>query len=295
MPKHVKNLLNNIKKEKLLSISNIFIMTVTFLLLGLFITIVAVSQTALRNLERQAQITIFFKDETPETQILERKSEIEKDGRVAVVNYISKEQAFVLFTELNKDEPVLLESVTSSILPASLEVKAKNLTDMSSLVEEYNQIDGVEEVKFYQDVVSRFRSFSVAVYVIGFILVAVFFLISYSIIIATVRTTINSKKVELEILKLVGATDTYVKTPLVFQGTFYGLVSSLISGILLLLITVLVRSLEIIPDKIEIGFLNSLSIDIVIFALAQFFVLLLSGFLLGYFGSSATVKKYLKY
>ncbi len=291
----IKNTLANIKRERLLSMTNIFIMTMTFLILGIFITVIVVSQSVLRTLEQQAQVTIFFKDDFTEERILELESKLSQDDRIFNVSYISKEDAYKIFTEINKDDQVLLESVTSSILPASLEVRAKELSDLPRLAEEFNQLDGVEEVRFFEDVISRFRRFSVISYVIGFILVFIFFVISYSVIISTLRTTINSKGTELEIMKLVGATDSFVKMPLIYQGMFYGIVSSFLSGVLLVIIIALMNYFGLIPSTFGLGFLANFKISSLLFSFVLWFVLVISGMLLGFFGSHFAVKRYLKY
>lgn len=292
---YIRNLFKNLKRERLLSISNVFIMTVTFLILGIFITVVVVSQTILKNLEQQAQVTIFFKDEFTEERILGVEQNLIQDNRILSVNYISKEQAYEIFTELNKDDPLLLESASSSILPASLEIRAKNISDLPKLAEEFSSLEGVEEVRFFEDVIDNFRRFSMAAYIVGFVLVFVFLVISYSVVISTLRMTISSKGTELEIMKLVGATDAYVKKPLIYQGVFYGLISSFISGLLMLAIIVLFARLGVLPTKLGLGFLSDISIGYVLFSFVLWVLLVFSGILLGFFGSVLAVKRYLKY
>jgi len=293
--KLIKHTLNNIKREKLLSLTNIFIMTMTFLVLGIFITLIVITQSILRTLERQAQVTIFFKDDFSEEKILELKAKLSGDSRIFGINYVSKEDAFNIFREINKDDPILLESVTSSILPASLEVRAKDLSDLPKLAEEFNQLDGVEEVRFFADVIGRFKQFSTVAYTGGFILVFAFLIISYSVIISTLRTTINSKGTELAIMRLVGATKSYVKVPLMFQGVFYGLVSSFISGAILLFLIIILRQIRVIPASFGLGFLPNLSLTPLAFAFLLWFLLVISGILLGYLGSLFAVKRYLKF
>lgn len=295
MPKLIKNLFSNIKREKLMSLSNIIIMTITFLVLGIFIIIVAVSQTTLRYLEQQAQITLFFKDDFPEDKIFELKADFERDGRIAQVSYISKDDAFKIFTELNKDEPILLESITPSILPASLEIKATDLSKLPELADELSGIDGLEELRYFSDVVSRFRFWSNVIYLIGFVLIAVFVLISYSVIIATLRTTINSKGVELEIMRLVGASEGYVKNPLILQGVFFGLASSFIAGLFILMIGAFAQYNGLLSQGIYFGFFTNLSFSPMVFSFILFVMLVISGVLLGLIGSYTAVKKYLKY
>ena len=295
MNKVWKNLISNVKREKFMAISNVAVMTITFVLLGLFIIIVAVSQTSLRYLEQQAQITLFFKDDVPEAKIFEIKTEIEKDTRVMSVNYISKDEAFRIFSEINKDEPILLESISPSLLPASLEIKSKNLGDLPNLSEEYSTIDGLEELRFFKDVVERFRFWSNLVYVIGFVLVAAFMMISYSVVIATLRATIHSKGIELEIMKLVGATDSYVKKPLMYQGMLFGGVSGLIAGLVVLLLGILATSFGVFEQGLTFGFSGGFFVSPLIFSIVLFFVLFVSGIGLGYLGSITAIKKYLNY
>ncbi len=278
-----------------MSVSNILVMTVTFLLLGVFIYVISISQTALRYLEQQVQLSVFFKDDFKEDAILTLKAKLENDARISTVKYISKEDAFKIFSELNKDEPILLQSISPSVLPASLEIKAKNISDLNPISEELSKMDGVEEVRFFKDVVQKFKVWSSVVYIVGFVLVTLFFVISYSVILNTVRTTIHSKGVELEIMKLVGASDRYVKNPLIYQGTIFGLMSSTIAGLLLLIVGVYLNSANYFAGGLSFGFLPTLYINPLVFALILFLVLLLSGFVLGYFGSSKAVKKYLKY
>lgn len=295
MPKFWNNLQKYLKKEKLMTISNFLLMGITFLLLGIFINVVVLSQTALRYLEDQAQITIFFKDDFGEDKILPLKDEIGKDERVSSVTYVSKEEALRIFKEINQNEPVLLESISASILPASLEVKARNIGNLENLTNEYKSKDGVEEVRFYKDVVSRFASTSRVVYIVGFVLVLAFFLISYSVIISSLRTSINSRGKELEIMKLVGASDSYVRNPFMYEGVFFSMVSAAVASVLIILLGVGVDRWGVFSKGLSIGFISGFFINPIIFAVILAFILLLSGFLLGFFGSKTAIKKYLKY
>jgi cell division transport system permease protein len=288
-------MLKNLKREKLLVISNISAMTVTFVLLGVFISIIALSQTALRSLEKQAQITLFFKDDFPETSIGELETRLNQDQRILETNYVSKEDAYAIFSELNKEEPILLESISASILPASLEIKTKNLDDLPVLSEELSNIDGVEEVKFFQDVIEKFKNWSNIAYTLGFILVGVFLTISFAVIMITLRLTIAAKGEELEILKLVGASDEYVKKPLIQQGVFFGLTSGLLASAILLVGALVIQLTGTFTGKIELGFMPDLLLSITVFMLLLSFVLIALGFALGYFGSLAAIRKYLKY
>jgi len=295
VPKVWTNLKYYLRKEKLMTLSHFLVMVITFLILGVFVNIVVLSQTMLKYLEDQAQITIFFKDDFGEDKILSMKEDILKDKRIAEVNYVSKEDALRIFKEINKDEPVLLESVSASVLPASLEVKAKNISNLENLTNEYKSVEGVEEVRFYKDVVQRFKSTSTAVYIIGFVLVVSFFLISYSVIISSLRTTINSRGSELEVMKLVGASDSYVKTPFIYQGVFFGLISSATASVPMIIFGFVMSRWGAFSKGLSLGFIPGFFMNTIVFSLILSLILIISGFLLGYFGSKTAVKKYLEY
>ncbi len=293
--RYLQNTFRNIKRERLMSMTILFVMTITFLLLGIFMTVVTLSQTVLRNLEQQAQVTIFFNDDFGEDRILPVKDRLITDTRILSVNYISKEDAYNIFKEINKDEPVLLESVTSGILPASLEIRARDIADLPKLAEEFNSLEGVEEVRFFSDVISNFRKFSSAVYIVGFSLVFVFVIISYAVVLSTLRSTINSKGTEYEIMKLVGATNAYVKMPLIYQGVFYGLTSSFIAGFLLFVFLTIFGNIGYLPSALSFGFIAVSSVSPVQYALILWLILAVSGGVLGYLGSTLAVRRYLKY
>ena len=295
MDKLWKNLLISIKREKFLSLSTLIIMTITFTVLGFFLSLIVFSQTAVKYLENQAQITIFFKDDFFEKNILSLKEKYEKDKTISNVNYVSKEQALKIFTDLNKNEPILLESISANILPASLEIRAKRLSSLSALAAKFEKQDGVEEVRYFKDVIENFRFWSNLYHLIGLGLVLIFATISFSVVIALIRMTINSKGEELEILKLVGATDVYVKRPFIFQAVFFGLVSSVLSFIISVVWILSLVGSRFFGDIKTVFILPVVEVNIFVYLIILGVILVLSGALLGYFGSLTAVKKYLKF
>jgi len=294
VPKVWKILQGYLKKEKLMSVSSFLVMGITFLLLGIFIEVVVLSQTMLRYLEDQAQVTIFFKDDFGEDRILPLKDELSKDERISEVIYVSKEKALEIFKELNKDQPVLLESISASILPASLEIKTKNISNLENLANDFQGREGVEDVRFYKDVIQRFKNTSTAVYIVGFILVVIFFVISYSVIMSSLRMSIDARGDELEIMKVVGAKDSYLTKPFIYQGVFFSVTSALGASIIILLVGLVENQGDIFSKGLSLGFLPGIFINPIIFSIILSFILVLSGLILGYFGSTAAVKKYLK-
>ena len=306
--KAIKIVKKNIRRDPHLAFASILVMTLTFLTLNLFIFSVVGSGVILEYLSDKAQVSIFFLDTKSEEEILVLKNKLEEDTRVKSISYVSKDQALKNFTEINKDEPVLLESVESNPLPASLEVRAQKLVDLQKLSEEFEQIDGVDDVRFYQDVVDKFRKWATMLRIGSFALLFILSTVSVIVILTTIGITIHSKGIEVEILKLVGATDSHVKTPLVLQGVFYGISAAIISTIVLFalipvfspMVNSLFRGIEFSDKWWVILFWSPIfgGQGLLYRILSLFGILFLEmvfGIFLGYIGSTLAIRKYLKY
>ncbi len=291
---NTKRIMETIKKEKMLSIANILIMTITFLVLAVFLTLVFASQSTLAYLEQQTQVTAFFEDEFTEDKIKSLQKELEKDERIFSVEYVSKQKALEIFMELNKDEPLLLESVSANILPASINVKTNQIEDLQAVSEELSKVQGVEGVKFFKDVVESFRAIANIIYVVGFVLSGIFLFISYSAIVLLLRTYINRRGTELEIQKLVGASNNYVKKPIVAQGIFFSVISGIKAVFIILIFTAIFQVLYG-PQELLVPFSKGLTISIWVYSAILGGIILASSYFLGLIGSSSAVKKYLEY
>lgn len=307
--KTIKTLKINLLREPWLTLGSVLVMTLTFLTLNFFIFIMAGSNLVLKYLEQKPQFSIFFLDTAAEEKVLNYKSDIEKDPRVLLVNYVSKQQALEIFKERSKNQPALLESIDSNPLPASLEVKTKDISDLPKLSEELSKLEGIEEIVINEDVINNFKKLSSTLRITSLILLIILSIVSIITILLTVGVTIHSKGIEVEIMKLVGATDKYVKGPLILQGMFYGFVAALVSPLIVrLLLVIFSPVLTSVFGEIPIGntwweFLfwrafygEGVSLANKFLSLASLVATeLFFGMVLGYIGASLAIKKYLKY
>jgi len=297
MSQALNKVLHSANKEKLFTASNLVVMILTFLVFGLFVLLEVFSQTLLDKLEKEATVTVFFKDDFEESRILDLKAKLEMDERVFSIKYVSKDDAFAIFKELNKDEPLLLESVTASVLPASLEVKAYDVGTLDDLSEEYSKLEGVEGVKFFKDIIERFNQWRTGLSIGVGVILAILLFVSFSIVISTIRTAISLRGPEYEILKLVGASDDFVKKPLVYQGVMYGGVSAFVASIIYALLLLggelggVFKSLNL-SDFVLV---SNFSVPIWGFVILLVCLLTVSGMLLGFLSSVSAIKNYLKY
>ncbi len=273
-----------------MSLATILIVSLTFGATSGFALFAYGAEKIISYYESRPLVTAFFLDDAAEEEILELRDELLGWSEVAEVTYTSKEQAFSIYSEQFADQPELLESIPTNILPASLDVRTKSLDDLPRVAEFFEGNKLVEEVSFYQDVVARFRNL-VTVARCGLLgLTAVFACISIVVVLSTIGLIIYSMEEEIGIMALLGASSTYIRLPFLIQGAVYGVVAALISG------GFLAAAILLVLPSFRSFFPNVTIADpSVIFQLSLLGVEVVSGALLGSFGSWLAVNKYLKF
>jgi len=224
-----KTAIQHIKRAPFQALAAILIMSLIFFIIGSFVLLAAGSEKVLRYLETRPQVTAFLKDDIKPQQIELLKSKLETTGKVQKIKYVSKEEALAIYREENKDNPLLLEMVTAKILPASLEISAVNLSSLPELAKLLKEEPIVEEVLFQEDVISTLSSWVVSLRKAGIFLVLFLSLISIVTILIVIGMKISSRREEIVILELLGATKSYIRFPFIIEGMIYGILSALIS------------------------------------------------------------------
>ncbi|MFH1565659.1 MAG: permease-like cell division protein FtsX [bacterium] len=287
--KVIKTTMTNIKRSGWSTVVAVIVMTLTFFMSSLFVISAYISNRVLGYLESKAQITIFFKDSVLEESIFNVKTSLEQTNLTAEVIYVSKEDALKIYMGQHKNEPLLLESISSSIFPASLDVRAKDIKDLPVLAGMLEKAEGKEEVVYYKDVIATFQKWSNAVKYAGFGLVGILALISILVVLVTVSSAIHSKGEEIMVMRLIGADNWYIQGPFLVQGIFYGLFAAIISTILIsALLPFLYPYFGNVFSGIPIPAFTPLTI------LALLGIEILFGTVLGAFGSLIALRRYLK-
>ena len=233
-PNFLKSAWLQISRDKGLTLATVLVMTLTLFITSIFAVVSLTANSVLGYLEGRPQITVFFKNDFAEDKILSVERDLKNQANIASVNYISKEDAFKFYLGEHKNEQNLIESVSSDIFPPALEIKAQKISDLETIAAKMSKSEGVDEVIFFRDVINTFKSWVDASRIIGLSLISVLAFISLFIILITVGMTIRSRSEEIEIMKLLGATDDYIRLPFLTQGFLYGLVSGFLSPLVLL-------------------------------------------------------------
>jgi len=218
----------NIRRSPYQAFAAILIMTLTFLVVSFFTFLLVGSSKIVNFFESKPQVTAFFKNDAPQADINALENQLSKSGKVASIKYLSKEDALKIYREQNKDDPLLLDLVTADVLPASFEISAIQIEDLGGISDTLKKSSIVSEVIYQKDVVSALTSWTNAIRKIGVALIVFLSLVSIFIMVTIIGIKISQKKEDIEIMKLIGATNWYIRWPFIIEGIFYGVIGALI-------------------------------------------------------------------
>jgi len=293
----IKESFINFWRNGWLSVASVSVLTLSLYVVGALLMLLLVSSTVLSSVENRINVSVYFKADVSEDRIMSVKSDLESYGEVKSVQYVSKEQALDDFKKNNANEPVILQSldeIGANPLLASLVVKANDSNQYQNITEYISKAsfkDDVSRVNYVKnkEIIDRLNKMVGQARKVGLALAIVFAAVSVLIIFNTIRITIYIHKPEIEVMRLVGASNMFIRLPFLFEGVIYGVVSSLVATILLL-ITMRFVNLHISEAM--------LSQSLMSFYLAQFWFILgiqlLVGVFLGIFSSWVAMRKYLK-
>jgi len=208
------------------SLAAIFMTTVTFFIVSIFALVVLGAHSMLGYFESRPQVTAFFKDEAGANDVEQLKTDIGSAIALDSARYISKDDALEIYKKQNTDNPLLLEMVTADILPASLEVSAKNVKDLETIAGIMQKNSSVEEVVFQKDVIDTLRKWVGGVRVAGIALSSLLIFASLTTIVVILGLKFTAKKAEINTLSLLGATGWYIRGPFVTEGMIYSVTGS---------------------------------------------------------------------
>jgi len=222
----------HVRRSPYQALAAILIMTLTFLTISVFTFLILGSHKVLGFFESKPQVTVFFKDQTKKSDIDQLQQQLQTTGKVSEIKYISKEQALQIYKEQNKNDPLLLELVTADILPASLEISTYNIEDLPSIATSLKNLSIVQEVVYQKDVIATLSAWTNAIRQIGIILIVILAAVSIFIMTTIISIKIANRKEEIEIMRLIGATDWYISLPFMYEGMFYGVIGAFIGWLL---------------------------------------------------------------
>lgn len=221
----MNGIMQSIKRGPYQALASFLILFFTLFLALFFFYLTSFFYGILNYVEGKPQVTVYFQTQTPEADISKIKQALNTSGKATSVKYISKPEALQIYRNLNKDNPLLLEMVSADILPASLEIYAKKPEYLSQIAEYLRKQPGIDEVQYQKNVVDKLLSVTNVLRKISMFVFLFLILITIIVLITTTAFKIAMKKDEIEIMKLLGATNFYIRKPYLIEGIFYGFLS----------------------------------------------------------------------
>jgi cell division transport system permease protein len=279
-----------------LSVAATLIMVLTLITISIFASVLVVTNKTTASLRDRVDISVYFNDSTSEDQINAIKENFLNRPEIKSVQYVSKDDALSIWKQRNAGDSKLQDIVTAADnpLPRSLEIKTVKPEDYGKVNDLLSSDDYKPMIRSIsygktKDLIDRLVKVTTTIKIAGWALSTIFVLISILIIYNTVRLTIFARSGEIEIMKLVGASDWYVRGPFIIEGAGYGIIGAIISA------TIFYFGFKIAIHPIEnylgIADLNSsyLGMNLALIILLQFF----SGLVLGISCSLIAIRNHL--
>ncbi len=207
-----------IRRSPYQSTLTISMLTITFFVAYCFALLSIGSEKILSFFETQPQVIAFLKLEA-KTEDAERISQnMQTKAYVKEVKVVTQEEALQLYQQENQDDPLLLELVTEEILPASVEVAAKDAKSLDAIKNDLRAESMVEDVALQEDVINNLVRWTNAMRLIGLFLLSALTLTSFFMIMTTISMKISAKRKNIQIMKFVGASNTYVSRPYLLEA-----------------------------------------------------------------------------
>jgi cell division transport system permease protein len=237
-----------------------------------------------------SEISINVADGTPLQSVYDFQQQLSTDPRVTNVRFITKDEALVQF-KADPNNLVLAQQIDGNPLDAKLEVRVAKLDDVAAidaLARRWPGVDPTNPTNYQGDFVNRMLELSSWLGLAGVGLLAILVVVSIVIVMNTIRTAVYHRRKEIEVMKLVGATEWFVRGPFVIEGVMTGLIAAALALALLVIayqpaVDRFRSDIAFIPLSYDPAFVASLARD-----------LLLGGALLGALGSYIGVRRYVR-
>jgi cell division transport system permease protein len=293
--------LRNFIRNAWLSTAATAVMTVTLSLVAVsYIANQALTST-IQGIENKIDVSVFLSDSDTPVQINAFKAELLQQPNVQSVSFVSKNDALAQYRQENANNPKLLEAVsaTDNPLPASLNIQAKNPNNLQPIVNVIDQSSNASLLSTSgtpvsysgsrKDTIDKIVKTSNFLKATGLVASIIFVVISTLIIFNTIRMAIFTRREEIEIMKLVGATNWFIRGPFIFEAALYGIIAAILA--LIFVYSVVLSGAPKIGDYIDISTVtNYMQSHLLIVALVELGI----GMTIGVASSLVALKRYLK-
>ena len=286
----IKEGYDNLNKHGSKTVSTMLIICATMLILGIFIIILQNVNKNVETLRLEQGLQAFIEDKSTDEDIAYMEDKIWLIDGVSEIEYMTKSEAYEDAKNQFKGQDYFLEGLEDlEIFPASFIVKFTNIEEAERIKAEVEKVDGIYKVKYNEDTIHAVVSISKVAN--GFLLGVgvVLLVVSVFIISNTIKLAVYSNKREIFIMRYIGATNSFIVKPFIVEGAIMGLVSALISFIVISIVYIYIYAG--LSNSIALGVFKFMPYSSMWYQILGAYILL--GLFIGVFGSTVSLKKYL--
>lgn len=289
--RHLREGIKNIFRNGWMTVASVGAVTTTLILVGVFLALMLNLNQMAESVEDDIQIKVLIDLTANEDQIKQLGKQIEQIDEVATVRFSSKDEELQNLIESMGEEGETWEMFEQdNPLNHAYVVKAENPIDTIDIAKEIKDFDTVQEVNYGKDVVQKLFQFNEYARNIGLVLIAGLVFTAIFLISNTIKLTIMARSREIGIMKLVGATNGFIRWPFFIEGMFLGILGAIIP--IALILTGYYYIDKNLADRITFSFVDLLPFNP--FAWQLSLIILVIGALIGIWGSVMSVRKFLK-
>lgn len=280
----------NVWVNRLMSLASVTVLMACLIIMGAGIMIYFNINNVVDKVQSQNVVMVYVADDATEDETTQIGTSLKGISNVESCEFVPKEVAFQEQIQSMGGDAALFEGFDEIPLPDAYKVTVKDLSQFETTVSQIKQINKVDSVRENSDLASKLLSLRHAVSIVSVGLVIMLFLVALFIISNTIRITMFSRKLEISIMKAVGATNWFIRWPFMIEGMILGTISGIVSlGVL--------WGLYAVAEKVFAQTLSLIGFSLVPFSEYWWQILLVFvaiGLFTGGFGSLVSMAKYLK-
>lgn len=280
----------NVWVNRLMSLASVTVLMACLIIMGAGIMIYFNINNVVDKVQSQNVVMVYVADDASEDETTQIGTSLKGISNVESCEFVPKEVAFQEQIQSMGGDAALFEGFDEIPLPDAYKVTVKDLSQFENTVSQIKQINKVDSVRENSDLASKLLSLRHAVSIVNVGLVVMLFLVALFIISNTIRITMFSRKLEISIMKAVGATNWFIRWPFMIEGMILGTISGIVSlGVL--------WGLYAVAEKVFAQTLSLIGFSLVPFSEYWWQILLVFvaiGLFTGGFGSLVSMAKYLK-
>ena len=272
-----------------MSFASVCVTVACLLIMGTFSLVLYNLHVMIVDLEKENAVLVYIDETYSEAEAKSVGSQINLISNVHEAKYISRQQALDSFVE-DQNDATSFAGLDASTLRDRYEVTMENSSLTQQTVEEIKKIDGVAEVMAHYEIINGFQTLQKVLNIASSVIIVVLFVLSLFIISNTVKLAMYSRSEEIAIMKMVGATDSFIRLPFVVEGFILGFLGAVIAFFLEWGLYNFIESKIGVVDTLQLIQVVPFTEVVELVAVAY----ALTGFAVGVVGSLLSIRKFLK-